>query len=65
MMRYRMDENELNEILELLEAAGMSPMRCDTGLPLYSGYAHCGTPTEPGEGKEEEMVMFPRALLGE
>ena len=57
-----MDENEKKEILGLIEKAGREAYECDTPVPLYLGPAHCGNPTEPGEGVDE-MIMLPRALL--
>lgn len=57
-----MDEKEMKEILGLIEKAGREAYECDTPVPLYLGPAHCGNPTEPGEGVDE-MIMLPRALL--
>jgi len=58
-----MNEKELKEILDILEQAGMEPKLCDMPLPLYRGTANCGVPAIPGEGKEDDWVMFPRELL--
>ena len=44
-----MTEQELQEILDLLEAQGLRPRLCDTPVPYYDNRVPCGTPNELGD----------------
>lgn len=57
-----MNEQELKDIFEILEAQGWKPRLCDTPVPFYDGRVPCGTPNEVGD-VVCEMAMMPREYL--
>ena len=57
-----MNEQELKDIFELLEAQGWKPMLCDTPVPFYDGRVPCGKPNGVGE-VECELAMMSREYL--
>ena len=40
---------ELQEILQLLDAAGMDPKVCSKPIPYYDATVQAGNPTDPGD----------------
>ena len=52
-----MDDNELQETLALLEAAGWEPQPCDTAIPYYDNAVSCGIPADAGDAVAEEYLM--------
>lgn len=57
-----MNEQELKELFEVLEAQGWKPQLCDTPVPLYDGRVPCGLPNDVGD-VVCEMAMLPRGFL--
>ena len=44
-----MNEQQLKEIFEKLEKAGMQPMLCDTPVPYFENGVRTGIPTDIGD----------------
>lgn len=57
-----MDEKELKELFEQLEAQGWEPRLCDTPVPYYDNPISCGVPTAIGD-IVEDVTMMPREFL--
>lgn len=55
---------ELEEIFQMLERAGMNPMWCDTPVPYYDVDIPAGIPTEVGEVMKGDYLMLPATLVG-
>ncbi len=55
---------ELKELLDLLEAAGVNAMLCDTPVHQSSVPVKCGYPVEIGDDDLSEYFMLPKTLLG-
>ena len=58
-----MNEQQLKEIFEELEKAGMNPQLCDTPVPYYENEVPAGIPTDPGDIVKGEYITLPRELL--
>ena len=54
---------ELQEIFQMLERAGMNPMWCDTPVPYYDVNVQAGLPTGIEYASQGEYMMFPRDLM--
>ena len=59
-----MNEQQIQEIFEELEKAGMQPMLCDTPVPYFENGVRAGIPTDPGDIVRGDYVVLPRELLG-
>lgn len=59
-----MTEQELNEIIQLLEAAGVNAQLCDTPVRVSALSAVCGVPKELGDECCDDYVLLPKALVG-
>ena len=59
-----MSDQELQEILRQLEAAGLKPLLCDTPVPVCSCSVKCGPPTEPGDNDQSEEITLPKSFVG-
>ena len=59
-----MTEQELKELFDLLEKAGMNPQLCDTPVRYFDNDVKAGIPTEPGDVVQGEYLMLPRSLVG-
>lgn len=59
-----MNQQEIQEILVLLDDAGMKPMLCDCPVQHFDAEVHAGNPTEIGEPERGEYMLLPRKLLG-
>ena len=55
---------ELEEIFQMLERAGMNPMWCDTPVPYFDVNVPAGIPTELGDAVKGEYLMLPASLAG-
>ena len=55
---------ELQEIFQMLERAGMNPMWCDTPVPYYDVNIPAGIPTDVGDVMKGDYLMLPAALVG-
>lgn len=60
-----MDDKELKEILEQLEAQGWNPRVCDVAVPVITSAVPCGEPTMLGDEGVEEWRLWPKELLKE
>lgn len=63
MKNFEIDE--LKEIIDLLESAGLSPMLCDTPIPVSVASARCGLPTEIGDESIDDNLFIPKSLVGQ
>ena len=54
---------ELHEIMEMLEKAGLDPQICDTPVPYYDALVQAGIPTDPGDVSYEGMEWMPSELV--
>ncbi len=61
MCNYKPEE--LQEIFQMLERAGMNPMWCDTPVPYFDVNVQAGLPTGIGHASQGEYLMFPRELV--
>jgi SOS-response transcriptional repressor LexA len=61
----KMKKEELKEINDLLEEAGIRPRWCDTAVPLSGSTVRCGCPTEPGDMDYSEYILLPKSLVGQ
>ena len=59
-----MNRQEIQELLALLEGAGMKPMLCDCPVQYYDADVQAGIPTEIGDPERGEYLMLPRELVG-
>jgi len=60
-----MDMNqELNNVLALLEQAGLNPQVCDTPVAYDHRCVACGRPTAPGDADDADYCLMPRRLMG-
>lgn len=59
-----MNRQEIQELLALLDDAGMKPMLCDCPVQYYDVDVHAGMPTGIGEPERGEYMMLPRELVG-
>jgi hypothetical protein len=59
-----MDEKELKEIFEQLEAQGWKPQLCDTPVPVSLNGVPCGLPTELGDECIDDYILIPKAIVG-
>lgn len=59
-----MNRQEIQELLALLEGAGMKPMLCDCPVQYYDVDVQAGIPTEIGDPERGEYLMLPRELVG-
>ena len=57
-----MNDEEIQEILKQLEAAGWQPQLCDTPIPVYDNPVRCGQPTGIGDVVERKK-RFPKEFL--
>lgn len=55
---------ELEEIFQMLERAGMNPMWCDTPVPYFDVNVPAGIPLELGDAAKGEYLMLPASLAG-
>jgi len=60
----KFNPEELEEIFQLLERAGMNPMWCDTPVPYFDVNVPAGIPTELGDAVKGEYLMLPASLAG-
>lgn len=59
-----MKEEELQEVMNLLRESGLSPMLCDTPVPVCNSSVVCGLPKEPGNADFSEYFLLPKSLVG-
>jgi hypothetical protein len=59
-----MKNQELNEVLDLLEQAGMSARLCNTQVHVSSCPVRCGVPSLPGDDSYDGGIMLPQELMG-
>ena len=59
-----MNEHELQQELDRLQAAGLNPMLCDTEIPLVDVPVLAGGPAEAGDSTTGQYVLLPRQLVG-
>lgn len=59
---YKMNEQELKEMIEAMARAGMNPQLCDTNIPLDVNPVACGNPTELGNDLRETFSI-PKGML--
>ena len=59
-----MTEDELREILQMLEEAGVQAQLCDTPVGVSISSARCGIPTELGDDGLEDYILLPKAVVG-
>ena len=59
-----MTEEELEEIVQLLEAAGVNAQLCDTPVRIAGMSAVCGVPKEIGDENWDDYILLPKALVG-
>lgn len=59
-----MEQKELEELLRLLDAAGMRPMVCDTPVGVSGSSVKCGMPTEMGDEWIDDYILVPKSLAG-
>ena len=59
-----MTEQELKELFEQLEKAGMQPMLCDTPVSYYENGVIAGVPTDPGDIVKGDYILLPQKLVG-
>ena len=59
-----MTTKELEKEMELLSAAGLKAMLCDTKVPLVDVPVLAGKPTESGDVTGSQYVLVPRELVG-
>lgn len=60
-----MTYEEVIKELELLRAAGLHPMLCDTEVPLVDVPVLAGIPSDAGDVTSNEYVLMPRKLVGQ
>ena len=58
-----MTKQEIQEIMQMLEAQGLRPMLCDTPVPYYDNGVRCGRPTGMGDIVQGEYQMLPSDLV--
>ncbi len=59
-----MEQNELYEVLEMLEHAGLTPMICNRSIHLSSCAVRCGIPVPSGDDTPDGQIMLPAELVG-
>lgn len=59
-----MTDKEIKAEMELLTAAGLNPLLCDTPVPLVDVPVLAGNPAEAGDASGGEYVLLPHALVG-
>jgi len=59
-----MSEEELQQQLQQMQAAGLNPQLCDTPVPLLDMPVLAGNPTEIGDAQVEDYVLVPKSLVG-
>ena len=59
-----MTNQELKELFEQLERAGMNPQLCDTPVPYFENYVKAGVPANPGDATQGEYILLPKSLVG-
>ena len=59
-----MTKEEVNQELELMHAAGLHPLLCDTEVPLIDVPVLAGYPAESGDATGSEYVLLPKELVG-
>lgn len=59
-----MKQQELDEIFEQLEKAGMKPLLCNCPVQHFDAEVHAGIPTEIGEPWREDDIVLPIELVG-
>ena len=59
-----MTNQELKELFDLLERAGMNPQLCDTPVRYYENCVPAGVPADLGDVAEGDCIMLPRSLVG-
>lgn len=62
-MNYTLSE-ELQQIIDELEAAGWNPRLCDTRVPFIDASVMAGIPNMPGDYIKGEEIVLPRDLVG-
>lgn len=59
-----MKTDELRELMDLLEAAGVRAELCDTPVRVSALSAVCGVPREIGDDEWDDYILLPKALVG-
>jgi len=59
-----MRNDELKEILNLLNDAGVDAVICDTPVPVSVCSVKCGLPTEIGDQSIDDYILLPKTLVG-
>ena len=59
-----MDKQELKEMMDLLEKAGVKAELCDTPIPVSTSGVRCGYPTEMGDESIDDYYRIPKSLGG-
>ena len=60
-----MKKKELQEILALLDEAGMQYELCNTPVPVSLKKVPCGFPTNLGEQDIDDFILLPKKLVGQ
>lgn len=60
-----MKKKELEEILALLDEAGVKYELCDTPTPVSLASVPCGLPTELGDEDIDDYILLPKKLVGQ
>ena len=60
-----MKKKELQELVALLDEAGMTYELCDTPTPVSLASVPCGLPTELGDEDIDDYILLPKKLVGQ
>ena len=60
-----MNEQELKELFEVLEAQGWKPQLCDTPVPLYDGRVPCGLPNDVDDECIDDYYLVPKSITSQ